>query len=231
MAARRLSTGEHDTDLERPGRGGLGRRHQRRRGLAEEVGEELGDLICDRSIESDELDGKAHARPEIRRYGQRGTVGPSLTGVARGGAGGAVDDGEVGAEDGGERQRVQEPVRLHLAVHGGQPAGRRPAVRRHRAAVGRHRRRRHASVRFRESGAECVSLIWVLCLVWFGGEYAVGEAKGPVAVVRVFYGGRDGDLVIWSGGGWRAPGFVACPRFGPSGAAAGDVLVVLPWGT
>ena len=75
MAARRLSTGEHDTDLERPGRGGLGRRHQRRRGLAEEVGEELGDLICDRSIESDELDGKAHARPEIRRYGQRGTVG------------------------------------------------------------------------------------------------------------------------------------------------------------
>ena len=46
-----------------------------------------------------------------------------------------------------------------------------------------------------------------------------------------FYGGRDGDLVIWSGGGWRAPGFVACPRFGPSGAAAGDVLVVLPWGT
>ena len=56
--------------------------------------------------------------------------GRSLTEVARGGAGGAVDDGEVGAEDGGEGQHVQESIRLHLAVHGDQPARPRP-VRRH----------------------------------------------------------------------------------------------------
>ena len=71
--------------------------------------------------------------------------GVKLTGVARGGAGGPVDDGEVGAEDGGEGQRVQEAARLHLAVHGGQPPGRRPVRCRRRAAVGRHRRRRHVS--------------------------------------------------------------------------------------
>jgi hypothetical protein len=84
-----------------------------------------------------------------------GSVERSLTGVTRGGAGGAVDDREVGAEDGGEGQRVQEPARLHLAVHGGQPAGRRP-VRGHCAAVGRHCRRRHVSDLGR---AEWVSLI------------------------------------------------------------------------
>jgi hypothetical protein len=84
---------------------------------------------------------------------------------------------------------VQEPVRLHLAVHGGQPAGRRPICG-HCAAVGRHRRRRHVSGLGR---AECVSLIWAglvwFGLVWFGasGEYAVGEAKDP-SPSRWFYG-------------------------------------------
>jgi hypothetical protein len=52
VPAWRLPTGEDDPDLERPGRRGLSRRHQRRRGLAEHVGEELGDLICTRSIET-----------------------------------------------------------------------------------------------------------------------------------------------------------------------------------
>ena len=88
--------------------------------------------------------------------------GVKLTGVARGGAGGPVDDGEVGAEDGGEGQRVQEAARLHLAVHGGRLPGRRPVCRR-RTAVGCHRRRRHRHLSRLEEreGAECVALIVV----------------------------------------------------------------------
>jgi len=108
VAAQSLSIGEHDTDLERPGRCRLSRQYQRRRGLAELVGEELGDLICDRSIESatnlmSSMKSVANHIPELRSYS---SVGRSLTRVARNGAGRAVDVQEVGAEDGGEGQRV-----------------------------------------------------------------------------------------------------------------------------
>ena len=83
-----------------------------------------------------------------------------LPGKFHGGAGGPVDDGEVGAEDGGEGQRVQEAARLHLAVHGGRLPGRQP-VRRRRTAVGCRRRRRHLSRLEEREGAECVALIVV----------------------------------------------------------------------
>jgi hypothetical protein len=83
---------------------------------------------------------------EIQRERCGGEAG-SLTRVASGRAGWPVGDREVGAEDRGEGQRVQEPARLHLAVHGGKPPGRRPV----RGAVGRHCRCRHVfrpSLRF-----------------------------------------------------------------------------------
>jgi hypothetical protein len=76
---------------------------------------------------------------ETRTGGGGTTKAGSLTGAARGGAGGPVGDREVGAKDGGEGQRVQQPARLHLAVHGGQPPGRRP-VRGAVGPVGCHRR-------------------------------------------------------------------------------------------
>lgn len=44
MAAGRLTAGEHDADLERPGGRRLRRRHQRHGRLAEQVGEQLRDL-------------------------------------------------------------------------------------------------------------------------------------------------------------------------------------------
>jgi hypothetical protein len=78
---------------------------------------------------------------------------------------------------------VHESARLHLAVHGGEPPGRRP-VRGRRATVGRHRRRRHVS-RFGE-GAECVALD----LVWFGvgGRNMPWAKRGGPSPSRGFYG-------------------------------------------
>jgi hypothetical protein len=140
--------------------------------------------------------------------------GVKLTGVARGGAGGPVDDGEVGAEDGGEGQRVQEAARLHLAVHGGQPPGRRPVRCRRRAAVGRHRRRRHVS-----RLGEGASRVRLTDLVWFGvgGNMPWAKRGGP-SPSRGFYGGRrggcEGDgvgVARFAGeplGLWRVPGLV-----------------------
>jgi hypothetical protein len=45
----------------------------------------------------------------------------AVTRVSGSRAGWPVDEGELGAEDGGELERMVEAARLHLAVNGCQP--------------------------------------------------------------------------------------------------------------
>jgi hypothetical protein len=59
-----------------------------------------------------------------RDQGGRGAVqvvDRYITWVSSSRAGRPVDEGELGAEDGGELERVMEATRLHLAVNGRQP--------------------------------------------------------------------------------------------------------------
>ena len=51
-----------------------------------------------------------------------------LVGASSGGAGRLVGEREVGAEDGGEGQRVRDAARLHLAVDGCKAPGHRRVV-------------------------------------------------------------------------------------------------------
>jgi len=52
---------------------------------------------------------------------RRSSIVISITWVSSSRAGWPVDEGELGAEDGGELERVMEAARLHLAVNGRQP--------------------------------------------------------------------------------------------------------------